>query len=351
MGSPEERFSNDAAHISSNHSCQPYYRATVFFNLLSLCRERRLSIDDRHRFQSLDERSRDRLRDNEILMKSRSRSRSRSPVRNGRVDSAKLTDRRYEENPLMKIKEERREREDLMSAERDRLLKNEISEREQMMKNEFLRTTDPFLQQASAMERTRMLMPGLLGMDRFQNPAAVWNPFDKGPLDFQNHRFGIPRDLEPNRNPLLTRFPHPQTVTSMAMLEQERLKEELLLRDERAKRDYLDGLPLFERERLFYEQHSKIPTLRPPENFVGMAHHFPRTISPAFGHPSMIKRSSPAVIPGAPPPLIHTVNAPHNRGLNPAMMNKNKGVSPIDSVGESKCDSNSNSTDPDAHSR
>ena len=249
----------------------------------------------------------------------------------------------------MKIKEERREREDLMS-ERDRLLKNEMSEREQMMKNEFLRTTDPFLQ-ASTMDRTRMLVPGFFGAERFPNPSAMWNPFDKGPLDFQNHRLGIQRDLEPNRNPLLTRFPHPQTVTSMAVLEQERLKEELLLREERARREYLDGLPLFERERLFYEN-SKIPTLRPPENLVvGLGHHFPRTLSPALGHPSLIKRSSPAVMPGAPPPLIHTVSAPPNRGHNPAMINKNKGVSPIDSVGESKCDSNSNSTDPDAHSR
>lgn len=312
-------------------------------------RERRLSIDDRHRFSSHDERSRDRFRDNDILVKSRSRSRSRSPVRNGRVDSANSSDRRYVENPLMKIKEERREREDLL-MERDRLLKNEMSEREHLLKNEFLRTADPFLQ-ASVLDRTRMLAPAFLGGDRLPNPAALWNPFDKGALDVQNHRLGIQREMEQNRNPLVGRFPHPQTMAGMAVFEQqERFKEELLLREERARREYIDGLPLFERERLFYEN-SKIPTLRPPDHLVGLAHHFPRTISPALGHPSLIKRSSPAVIPGAPPPLIHSVCGPPNRSHNPAALNKTKGVSPIDSVGESKCDSNSNSTDPDAHSR
>lgn len=312
-------------------------------------RERRISIDDRHRFQSLDERSRDRLRDNDILVKSRSRSRSRSPVRNGRVDSSRSSDRRYDENPLLKIKEERREREDILS-ERDRILKTEMAERENMLKNEFLRTADPFLQ-ASMLDRTRMLAPGFLGGDRLPNPAAMWNPFDKGALDIQNHRLGLQREIEQNRNPLVSRFPHPQTVTAgMAMLEQERIKEEILMREERARREYIDGLPLFEKERLFYEN-SKIPTLRPPDHLAGLGHHFPRTLSPALGHPSLIKRSSPAVIPGAPPPLIHSVCAPPNRGHNPAALNKTKGVSPIDSVGESKCDSNSNSTDPDAHSR
>ena len=276
-----------------------------------------------------------------MLMKSRSRSRSRSPVRNGRLDAVR-SERRFEENPLLKIKEERRDATDM-------LMKTEMSEREQMFKNEFLRSADPFLQ-ASVMDRTRMLAPGFLGADRLPNPAALWNPFEKGALDLQNHRLGLQREMEQSRNPLVNRFAHPQTMSSMAVLEQERLKEEMLFREERARKEFIDGLPLFERERLFYEN-SKLPTLRPPDHLAAMAHHFPRTISPALGHPSLIKRSSPAVIPGAPPPLIHSVTAPHNRGLNPAAIGKTKGVSPIDSVGESKCDSNSNSTDPDAHSR
>ena len=266
------------------------------------------------------------------------------------MDPVKLdrNDRRYDENPLLKIKEERRETDVLMS-ERDRILKTEMSEREQLLKNEFLRSADPFLQ-ASVMDRTRMLAPGFLGGDRLPTPTALWNPFEKGAIDLQNHRLGIQREIEQSRNPLVSRFPHPQTVSSMAVLEQERLKEEMLMREERARKEFIDGLPLFERERLFYEN-SKLPTLRPPDHLAAMAHHFPRTLSPALNHPSLIKRSSPAVIPGAPPPLIHSVNAPQNRGHNPAVMGKTKGVSPIDSVGESKCDSNSNSTDPDAHSR
>lgn len=316
-------------------------------------RERRLMDPDRHRYPSLDDRSRerDRYRESELLA---SRSRSRSPMRNGRADSVKSErsyDRRTDENSITKVKEERREsltrEDDLIAAERERLLKNDY------LANS-LRTSEAFMQ-ASMMDRARMLTPAAAAAysvgDRVPPHPALWNPYDKGPVDFGNLRMNLQREMEQAREHLLlNRFPGPGLqpgFPGLAALEQDRLREEMLLREKR-ERDYFERLPVFARERMFYEN-SKIPSLRPDHLHPSLANSFSRNISPA--QHNHIKRSSPAVMPGAPPPLIHTVSSQSSRGHNSSTVNKSKGVSPADSVGESKRDSNSNSTDPDAHSR
>ena len=290
---------------------------------------------ERHRFSSLDDRSRERVRESEILAKSRSRSRSRSPMRNGRIDLVKSErssyDRRPEETSALKIKEERRD---------------SLAREEELLS---LRTADPFLH-SGLMDRSRMLTPAaFLGGERgHATHPSLWNPFDKSPADFMNHRLGLHRELEQARDPFLNRLPGPAIHPSFpgfSALEQERLREEMFLRDtERAKRDYLERLPLLEKERIYFEN-SKIPTLRPPDH---LAHAFARNMSPAMNH---MKRSSPSVGPGGPPPLIHSGTSSQSRSHGSPLVNKAKGVSPTDSVGESKRDSNSNSTDPDAHSR
>jgi len=309
-------------------------------------------LEDRHMYMgSLEDRNRERERMRESDILGKSRSRSRSPMRNGRADSVK-SDRSYERRPEdlsgLKVKEERRE-----SLTRD----EELSERERFLKNDFLgggslRPSDAILQ-ASLMDRARMMTPAaFFASDRVPPHPSFWgNPFDKGPMDFQSQRLNFQREMEQARETLLNRFPGPGGLPpgfppGLSPYEQDRLREEILLRE---KRDYIERQQLMERDRFLYE--NKIPGLRPPEHLhhVSLAHGFPHAMSPALLH-NHIKRSSPAVIPGAPPPLIHTSAGSHGRGHNSPAVNKAKGVSP-DSVGESKRDSNSNSTDPDAHSR
>lgn len=313
-------------------------------------RDRRSLEQDRHRFSSLDERSRDRdrYRESEILTKSRSRS--RSPMRNGRADSVKSDrsfERRSEDSGIMKVKEERR---DSLTRENDLMA---AAERERLLKNDFiansLRTGEAFLQ-GSVMDRARMLNPAAAYSmtDRVPPHPSLWNPFDKGPVDI---RLNFQREMEQAREQLLlNRFPGPALppgFPGLMSLEQERFRDEMLLREKR-ERDYLERLPAFTRERMFYEN-SKIPGMRPEDHLhPSLANSFSRSSPALHNH---IKRSSPAMIPGAPPPLIHSVSAHGSRGHNSPAVNKTKGVSPTDSVGESKRDSNSNSTDPEAHSR
>ncbi|XP_060586469.1 autism susceptibility gene 2 protein-like isoform X3 [Ruditapes philippinarum] len=323
-------------------------------------RERRLLEQERHRFSSLDDRGRDRDRYRESEMLAKSRSRSRSPMRNGRSDSVKSErsfERRSEDSGMnvMKVKEEKREsltREDdlMVAAAAER-------ERERLMKNEYIansiRTGDPFLQGA-VMDRARMLNPASAYSvtDRVPPHPSLWNPFDKGPVDFQNIRLNLQREMEQAREQLLlNRFPGPglqQGFPGLSPFEQERFRDEMILREKR-ERDYLERLPAFTRERMFYEN-SKIQGIRPQDHLThpSLSNSFSRNSPALHNH---IKRSSPAILPGAPPPLIHSVSAHSSRGHNSPAVNKSKGVSPIDSVGESKRDSNSNSTDPDVHSR
>ena len=296
------------------------------YNVLLFCRERRLLEQERHRYASLEERNRERerFRDNEILAKSRSRS--RSPMRNGRADSVK-SERGYDRRPeemALKIKEERREsftREDEHNMMSDRLI------------------------HASMMERARMMTPAAyMTNDRVPPHPSLWNPFDKGPMDFQNHRLNFQREME---HSLLNRFPGPSGVPGFGLspYEQERIREEMILRE---KRELMERLPVFERERLLYE--GKLAALqRPPEHLHPIGHGFPHSISPALHN--HVKRSSPSMLPGVPPPLIHSSSGHNSRNHSSPAVNKTKGVSPTDSVGESKRDSNSNSTDPDLHSR
>ncbi|XP_053374941.1 autism susceptibility gene 2 protein-like isoform X3 [Mercenaria mercenaria] len=320
-------------------------------------RERRLLEQDRHRFNSLDERSRDRDRFRESEMLAKSRSRSRSPMRNGRADSVKSErsfERRSEDSNIMKVKEERRE----SLTREDDLMAAAAAERERLLKNEYLansiRTGDAFLQ-GSVMDRARMLNPALAYSvtDRVPPHPSLWNPFDKGPVDFQNIRQNLQREMEQAREQLLlNRFPGPGLqpgFPGLSPFEQERLRDEMILREtQKRERDYLERLPAFTRERMFYEN-SKIQGIRPQDHLhPSLSNSFSRSSPALHNH---IKRSSPAMLPGAPPPLIHSVSTHGSRGHNSPAVNKTKGVSPTDSVGESKRDSNSNSTDPDAHSR
>ena len=190
-------------------------------------------------------------------------------MRNGRADSVKSDrsfERRSEESNILKVKEERREsltrEDDLIAAERERLLKNDYLA-------STLRTADPFMQ-ASMMDRARMLTPVAAAYslsDRVPPHPSLWNPFDKGPMDFQNMRLNLQREMEQAREHLLlNRFPGPGLqpgFPGLSPFEQERLREEMLLREKR-ERDYLERLPGLASERMFYE--GKIPGLRPPEH-------------------------------------------------------------------------------------
>lgn len=273
-------------------------------------------------------------------------------MRNGRADSVKSDrsfDRRSEDSSLMKVKEERR---DSLTRENDLIA---AAERERLLKNDYiansLRTGDAFLP-GGVMDRARMLNPAAAYSvtDRVPPHPSLWNPFDKGPVDIQNIRLNLQREMEQAREQLLlNRFPGPALppgFPGLASLEQERFRDEMILREKR-EREYLERLP-FSRERMFYEN-TKIPGMRPEDHLhPSLASSFSRSSPALHNH---MKRTSPSVIPGAPPPLIHSVSAHSSRGHNSPAVNKTKGVSPTDSVGESKRDSNSNSTDPDAHSR
>lgn len=311
--------------------------------LISYFRDRRLLEHDRHRFSSLDDRSRERDRFRETDLIGKSRSRSRSPMRNGRADSVKSErgyDRRPEDSSL-KVKEERRE-----SLTRD---DDHMSERERMLKNEYLgsnslRTSDQFLH-ASMLDRARMMTPAsYFRGERVPPHPSLWHPFDKRPVDFQSHRLTFQREMEQARDHLLNHIPGPSGVPAGFGLSP--FEQEMILKE---KRDYIERLPMYEREHLFYD--SKLPGLRPPELLhPTIAHSFPHSMSPAL-HNHTKHGNSPSILPGAPPPLIHSTSGHSSRNHSSPAVNKTKGVSPTDSVGESKRDSNSNSTDPDVHSR
>lgn len=239
---------------------------------------------------SLDDRSRDR---DSLYMKdphmSRSRSRSRSPLQNGRVGSAKSDssyERRFDDKGGIKIKQERREDEMLLQAERDKQLRTD-----------YLLGRGPASNPLNfnALDRARFLGPSpyFLG-DRVPPHPALLSQFDKSPLELNIGQHRLQQDLERERERMFSRMQHP------GLFDPEQLrKEELLYQDERVRRDLL--------ERLALEQ-SRYPHFRAQD---ALSSHFPRTISPMIGH---AKGGSPA---GYPPPLIPSSSATQSRTQSP----------------------------------
>ncbi|KAH3741099.1 hypothetical protein DPMN_047817 [Dreissena polymorpha] len=128
--------------------------------------------------------------------------------------------------------------------------------------------------QASLIDRARMMTPSMLRMDRL--PPEWSNLFDKGSMDFRNHRLSFQREMEQARDHLFGRYPGPTGIPlgfppGLSHFEQERFKDEMYFRE---KKEYMDRLPVYERERLFYE--NKLPPdLRPQDHL-----HPPFTVMP-----------------------------------------------------------------------
>ncbi|XP_025093042.1 RNA-binding protein 25-like isoform X1 [Pomacea canaliculata] len=336
-----------------------------------LRREEEREREQRLASQRLEERT--RYKDSDLSQPS-ARPRSRSPLRNGRLDSSKsdLTggvDRRLDEKVVsaVKVKEERRE-EELLQAERDK-----------MMQNSYLGLAGHHLPPHSVgpplgftlLDRTRMVppphtyLPGLDPRPAMSSPA-MWNPFDKTSQEI-NHRLELERERERERMAIMSRL---SGATSITLMEQERLKEQMFRehqeRELELRRQYLERLQPYERERLSYEQ-----KMRSMEAVFASAAYSPfaRTISPMFNHhaahhlPTGSKSNSPASLaPGIPPPLIPSASAtvvhpPAPTGVPPRShdssptSSKSKGYSPADSTSDLKDKRDSCSTDPDAHSR
>ncbi|XP_046579401.1 autism susceptibility gene 2 protein homolog isoform X1 [Haliotis rubra] len=223
-------------------------------------RERR-NAESRERLNSFVdiERSRDRFKEHE---RRRSRSRSRSPMRNGRVDSAK-SDTSSLERQSIKVKEERRDEEFInninnMNAEREKLLRNNL------VGLGHVPPTNPMVG-FNMLERNRVLGPHYFPMDRPPHSQPLWNPFEKGlsmnPLDLDRERMAALRFTSP-----------------MAVIEQERLKEQIMREEMEMRSRYLDRIPSYDR---FAFEQSKLP-MRTPDP-LGLP-PFSRTISPAVNH-------------------------------------------------------------------
>ena len=316
-----------------------FFTLFIFF----ICRERR-NQESQDRLKSLEsERSRERYKEQE-RRRSRSRSRSRSPMRNGRIDHLKLDpgllDRRYEEK--LKVKEERREEDYLANS----LGSNFEREREKFLRSNLVGfgqlhpAANPMAMGLSVnnmmLERSRFLAPTYFPMDRPNNPSSLWNPFDKS--------IAVNQQMELERERMALRLGAP-----MAVIEQERLKEQIMRDHEmELRRQYLERLPPYDRERLAFEQSKLQPQFRADP--LGLV-HYQRTMSP-LTHNHGSKNGSPAVIPGVPPPLIPSASAtrPHSHNNSPSS-SKLKGCSPADSTSEHKDKRDTSSTDPDAHSR
>lgn len=261
---------------------------------------------------------------------SRSRSRSRSPLQNGRVGSAKSDssyERRFDDKSGLKIKQERREEDLILQVERDKLRTDYLLGRNQAV--------NPL--NFNMLDRARLLgapSPYMLG-DRVPPHPALFNPYDKNPMEMNlgQHRLQLQQDMERERERMLSRIQHP------ALFDPEQLrKEELLLQDERARRDFLERLPFYDPQRLAALEQSRYPHFRPPDP---LSSHFPRTISPMIGH---AKGGSPA---GYPPPLIPSSSATQSRTQSPAVgRSKPSATDTTD-----KRDNYSNSTDPSVHNR
>lgn len=278
-------------------------------------------------------------------------------MRNGSLDRGKPElamglDRRLDDKvvPGIKVKEERPREEELMAVEREKLLQNS-----------YLGLAGHHLPPHAApphlglglLDRSRMVpphpyLPGLEPRPPAPSPA-LWNPFDKA--SELNHRFEMER-VERERMAMFSRLTGP-----MALMEQERIKEQMIRehheREMELRRQYLERLPPYERERLTLEKlrsdslaAAAASTLSP----------FSRTISPMFNHhlTAGSKNGSPATLPpGIPPPLIPSASAtaptagPSRSHDNSPSSSKTKGYSAADSTSDLKDKRESGSTDPD----
>ena len=294
----------------------------------------------------------DRVRYREAELPQQLRPRSRSPLRNGSLDRSKTDlppglDRRLDDKvgsgSGVKVKEE----EILAAAERDKLLQTSFLGLAGHPPPPHAAAPPPL--SLSLLERSRMLpphhyLPGLEPRPPAPSPS-LWNPFDK--TSELNHRLEMERAAaERERMAVLSRLSGP-----LALMEhQERLKEQMIREHherelELSRRQYLERLPPYERERLTYEKFRSeslaVATLSP--------------FSP-FNHP-LAKSGSPATLPpGVPPPLIPSASAtaptagPSRSHDNSPSSSKTKGYSAADSTSDLKDKRDSIATDADTHS-
>ena len=202
------------------------------------------------------------------------------------------------------------------------------------------------------LDRSRLVPPGplppnpySLGLDPRLPGPSLWSPFDKA--SELTHRLELERAAveQRERMAMLSRLSGPT-----AILEQERrlLQEH---QDMELRRQFLERLPPYERERLALEKmrsESLAAALNPGLN------PFSRTISPMFNHLGL-KNGSPAGIPGIPPPLIPSASAtltpsipgPSRSHDNSPSSSKTRGFSAADSTSDLKEKRDALSNDPD----
>ncbi|XP_061197296.1 autism susceptibility gene 2 protein-like isoform X2 [Saccostrea echinata] len=276
-------------------------------------RERERRSSDRERRGSVDlEQSKDRpfiggdVRHPHTIS-SHSRSRSRSPLVGGRVGSAK-SDSSYnrDEKDIIKVKEEKVDEPEVSALDRDKF------------------RPDYLLGASNLMDRSRLLggpsqFP--FGADRIPPPQSLWGSQEKSLMDFTSyHSLQFQREMEQERERMLRRLQPP----SVGLYDPERVrKDEILLQEERLRREYFDRLPQFERERFEREKLAlESSRLGHSRHFdpLRASGHFPRTMSPLVSH-SGLKVGSPALLQGPPPPLIPSSSTPTNRSHSnsPAM--------------------------------
>ncbi|XP_048772958.1 autism susceptibility gene 2 protein-like isoform X3 [Ostrea edulis] len=276
-------------------------------------RERERRPSDRERRGSVDlDQSKDRpfhggdVRHPHTI--SHSRSRSRSPLVGGRVGSAK-SDVSYsrDEKDIIKVKEEKPDNLETSLMERDR--------------DKF--RPDYLLGASNLMDRSRLLggpSPFPFGAERIPPSSSLWGPQEKSLMDFSYQSLQIQREMEQERERMLSRLQPP----SVGLYDPERVrKDEILMQEERFRREYFERLPQFERERFEREKLAmESNRLGHSRHFEQLRHggHFPRTLSPLVNH-SGVKVGSPALLQGPPPPLIPSSSTPTNRSHSnsPAM--------------------------------
>ncbi|XP_078338026.1 uncharacterized protein LOC111134426 isoform X2 [Crassostrea virginica] len=269
---------------------------------------------------------------------SHSRSRSRSPLVGGRVGSAKSdTSYNRDEKDIIKIKEEKPDKPETSVMDRDR----------EKFRPDYL------LGASNLMDRSRLLggpSPFQFGAERLPPPhQGLWGPHqEKNLMDFSYHSLQIQREMEQERERMLRRL-QPQ---SLGLYDPERIrKDEILMQEERLRREYFERLPQMERERFEREKLAlESSRLGHSRHFdpLRASGHFPRTISPLVNHTG-VKVGSPALLQGPPPPLIPSSSStPTNRShSNSPAMTKLKPPSSADS---DKRDSYS-SSNLDGHGR
>ena len=309
-------------------------------------RERILSIPGMNERNVQD---REKLFHSELLRPSRSRSRSRSPLQNGRVGSAKSSDSgfnsRMDERSVLKIKEERREEDQLHvhshSNDRDKLRANELRA------NELFGPAPPAASH-SMLERSSLFAPGpsmFLSNDRVPHHPALYGQFDKAsPLDINHHRLQLQQDME--REHVRMQMSRMQPPPGALHFEHARNREqEMLLQDERYRREYLERL--YDKDRFAALEHqSRLAAGLRTAELASMGSHFSRTMSPLINSLG-VKNGSPA---HAPPPLIPSSSATSRSHSNSPAVRKTKLHGSVESVGE-KRETFTNSSTPDSHSR